>query len=128
MSQSNKQATVIPAARMSEAFAAGGSFLETPEYRLGMARRESGGEAEIHALDTDIFHVFEGEAVLVTEGTLIDARGLGPGEVRGTGIEDGVEQIVRKGDAIVIPRGVPHWFREVTQAPFIYLVVKSTKS
>lgn len=128
MSTSNKQATVIPAERVRAAFDAGASFLETPEYRLGLARREGPGEAEIHALDTDIFHVFEGEAILVTEGTLLEARGLGPGEVRGTGIEDGVEQTVRAGDAIVIPRGVPHWFREVTVSPFVYLVVKSTKS
>jgi|JI10StandDraft_1071094.scaffolds.fasta_scaffold20768_4 uncharacterized cupin superfamily protein len=127
MSSPNKQATVISAARISEAFDSGASFLETPEYRLGLARREGPGEAEIHALDTDIFHVFEGEAVLVSEGTLLEPRGLGPGEVRGTGIEDGVEQAVRKGDVIVIPRGVPHWFREVTVSPFIYLVVKSTK-
>lgn len=127
MSTQTKQATVIPDARIREAFEAGASFVETPEYRVGLARREGPGEAEIHGLDTDIFHVLEGEAVLVTEGSLLEPRGLGPGEVRGAGIADGIEQTVRPGDAIVIPRGVPHWFREVTTSPFVYLVVKSTK-
>jgi len=33
---------------------------------------------------------------------------------------------VGKGDIIVIPRTVPHWFNEISEAPFIYMVVKST--
>jgi mannose-6-phosphate isomerase-like protein (cupin superfamily) len=25
---------------------------------------------------------------------------------------------------VVVPRGTPHWFREIRQAPFLYFVVK----
>ena len=30
-----------------------------------------------------------------------------------------------KGDVMVVPNGVPHWFEKV-QAPFLYYVVKAT--
>jgi len=119
--------TIIPAAQVVASFAAGGSFLETPEYRLGMARREGPGDAEVHDLDTDIFHVFEGTATLISGGEMVEPRTVGPNEHRASSTRGGEARTVTKGDIIVIPRGVPHWFNEVGAAPFIYLVVKSTK-
>ncbi len=119
--------TIIPSAQVTAAFAAGGSFLETPEYRVGMARREGPGDAEVHDIDTDIFYVFEGTATLVSGGELVEPRTVGPNEHRASSTRGGEARTVTKGDIIVIPRGVPHWFNEVSAAPFIYLVVKSTK-
>ncbi len=118
--------TIIDAARVAAAFAAGGSFLETPEYRVGMARREGPGDAEVHDLDTDIFYVFEGAATLVTGGEMVEPRTVGPNETRAASTRGGVAQTVSKGDVIVIPRTVPHWFNEVSAVPLVYLVIKST--
>ena len=117
---------VIPAAEVLAAFAAGGSFIETPEYRVGLARREGPGDAEVHDIDTDIFYVFEGAAVLVTGGLMVEPRTVEPNEVRAASTLGGEARTVSKGDIIVIPRTVPHWFKEVTATPFVYLVVKST--
>ncbi len=117
---------VIPAAEVLAAFAAGGSFIETPEYRVGLARREGPGDAEVHDTDTDIFYVFEGAAVLVTGGIMVEPRTVEPNEVRAASTQGGEARTVSKGDIIVIPRTVPHWFKEVTATPFVYLVVKST--
>ena len=64
------QTTIIPATQVLAAFASGGSFLETPEYRVGMARREGPGDAEVHDIDTDIFYVLEGRATLVSGGEM----------------------------------------------------------
>jgi mannose-6-phosphate isomerase-like protein (cupin superfamily) len=119
--------TIIDAARTAAAFGAGGSFLETPEYRVGMARREGPGDAEVHDIDTDIFYVFEGTATLVSGGEMVEPRTVGPNEHRASSTRGGEARTVAKGDIIVIPRGVPHWFNDVSVAPFIYLVVKSTK-
>ncbi len=119
--------TIIAAARVASAFIAGGSFLETPEYRVGMARREGPGDAEVHDIDTDIFYVVEGRATLLSGGEMIDPRTVAPGEHRASSTRGGETRTVMKGDIIVIPRTVPHWFNEVSEAPFIYLVVKSTK-
>ena len=116
----------IPQAAIAAAFARGGSFLETPDYRVGMARREGPGEAEVHDIDTDIFYVFEGTATLVTGGEMVEPKTVAPNEHRAASTRGGVERIVTKGDVIVIPRTEPHWFTAVTAAPFVYLVVKST--
>lgn len=117
---------IIPAAEVAAAFAKGGSFIENSEYRLGLARRESGGDAEVHDKDTDIFYVFEGAATLVLGGEMIEPRSVGPHEIRAASTRGGEAKTVTKGDVIVIPRGVPHWFSAVAEAPFVYLVVKST--
>ena len=117
---------IISPDEIAAAFAAGGSFIETPEYRVGLARREGPGDAEVHDVDTDIFYVFEGVATLITGGEMVDPRTVGPNESRAPATTGGVAKTVSKGNVIVIPRTVPHWFTEVTAAPFIYLVVKST--
>ena len=118
--------TIIPEASIATAFAKGGSFLETPDYRVGMAPREGPGEAEVHDIDTDIFYVFEGTATLVTGGEMVEPRTVAPHEHRAAITRGGLERSVTKGDVIVIPRTEPHWFTAITSAPFIYLVVKST--
>ncbi len=117
---------VIPAQDVLAALASGGSFVETAEYRIGLARREGPGEAEVHDVDTDIFYVLDGSATLVTGGEMVDPRAVGPHETRARRTVGGKSEAVAKGDIIVIPRTVPHWFNEVMQAPFVYLVVKST--
>ena len=127
MTDTTPHTTIIAATKVVAAFTAGGSFLETPEYRVGMARREGPGDAEVHDIDTDIFYVFEGSATLVSGGELVEPRTVGPGEHRASSTRGGEARTVTKGDIIVIPRTVPHWFNEVSEAPFIYLVVKSTK-
>ncbi len=118
--------SVIPATEVLAAFAAGGSFIETPEYRVGLARREGPGDAEVHGTDTDIFYVFEGAAVLVTGGLMVEPRTVEPNEIRAASTLGGEARTVSKGDIVVIPRTVPHWFKEVAVSPFVYLVVKST--
>lgn len=118
---------VISAAEIVAAFAAGQSFIENPEYRIGLARREGPGDAEVHDVDTDIFYVFEGAATLVTGGAMVEPRTVGPNETRASSTTGGESKTVSKGDVIVIPRTVPHWFNHVSVSPFVYLVVKSTK-
>ena len=127
MSPQNPSATrVIPAKELVSSFATGRSFIETAQYRFGTARREGPGDVEIHAADTDIFYVVEGSAELVTGGRMTEPRTVGPNETRGSRIEGGESRTVGAGDVIVIPNGVAHWFKDVLEAPFIYLVVKST--
>lgn len=128
MTHTDDGVTLVTRAEIERASARGGSFLETPEYRLGLARREAGGDAEVHLADTDIFHVLEGSAVIVTGGEMVEPREVAPNEIRAGSVRGGVDRVVSAGDVIVIHRGTPHWFREVTAAPCVYLVVKSTRS
>ena len=118
--------THIPAEKVAVGFAKGGPLLETGDYKIHTARRSAPGEAELHEKDTDIFHIIDGSASFVTGGTIGNPRTEAPGEIRGKEITGGKTQRLKKGDVIVIPAGVPHWFKEV-EGPFLYYVVKVTQ-
>lgn len=92
-------------------------------YMIHASRREKAGMAEVHALDTDIIYVLDGEADFVTGGRVVEGKEVGPHEVRGSGIEGGEARRLRRGDVITVASGTPHWFREV-RGPFLYYVVK----
>ena len=62
--------------------------------------RTGGGEAEQHAVDTDILHVLEGSATFITGGVMTGAHETAPGETRGTGLEGGTERTLSVGDVI----------------------------
>ena len=93
------------------------------KYIVLTANRQRPGEVEIHNLDTDIIYVLRGTATFVTGGTSVAAKTTAPDELRGQSIQGGDTHHLSKGDVIVIPPGVPHWFKEV-KAPFLYFVVK----
>jgi mannose-6-phosphate isomerase-like protein (cupin superfamily) len=93
-------------------------------YSVSTGRRDKPGQSELHEKDTDVFYIVEGSATFVTGGKMLDAKTTGPGEVRGSGIEGGRTQTLSKDDVVVIPAGVPHWFKDV-QGTFLYFVVKT---
>ena len=112
--------------KVSQAFTKGGALLANTSYKIQAGRRLAPGTVELHANDTDIFYVTDGSATIVTGGTINGAKDTGPGEVRGDKINGGVVRHLGTGDVIVIPAGVPHWFKEVS-GTFLYFVVKVAK-
>jgi glc operon protein GlcG len=92
-------------------------------YMVHASRREKAGVAEVHALDTDIIYVLDGEADFVTGGRVVEGKEVAPNEVRGPAIEGGDARRLKRGDVITVANGTPHWFREV-RGPFLYYVVK----
>ena len=119
-------AVVLDHAKVDAAFAVGMPLLVNTSYKVQAGRRVTAGNVEVHASDTDIFYVTEGTATIVTGGTPVDAKTTGAGEVRAEKITGGVPRRLAKGDIMVIPAGVPHWFTEVS-GTFLYLVIKVTK-
>lgn len=109
--------------QVQAAFAKGMPLIEVGDYKIHASRREGPGMAEIHTRDTDIAYVLRGSATLVTGGTAVDVKETGPEELRGTAIQGGETRQLQPGDVVVIPNGVPHWFKDVT-VPFLYYVVK----
>jgi glc operon protein GlcG len=112
--------------KVTAAFASGTMLLETNNFKIMAGRRTSPGEVEIHDQDTDIFYVLEGSATFVTGGKAIQPRSTGPGETRAIEIDGGEERHLTKGDVIIIPNRIPHWFKEVN-GPLLYYVVKVNK-
>jgi glc operon protein GlcG len=92
-------------------------------YMVHTSRREGPGMVEVHTKDTDILYVLKGSATVVTGGSMVDGKPIAADEIRGREITGGESRKLVPGDAMIIPNGVPHWFKQV-QAPFLYYVVK----
>lgn len=97
-----------------------------PEFAVICYNRSTPGRAEAHAAHAHVWYIVEGEATLVTGGTMLQVQSEVPGEPRGTGIEGGHAQRLRKGDVIVIPAGMPHQYTQVL-SPVAYYSVNVIK-
>jgi quercetin dioxygenase-like cupin family protein len=110
--------------QLAAAVATGGPLAHGSDYIVSVSRRDKGGQSEVHDDETDTFYIMEGDATFVTGGTLEGAKTTGPGQIRGSGINGGTTHMLSKGDVITIPKGIPHWFKEVPKL-VVYYVVKS---
>jgi glc operon protein GlcG len=112
--------------KVTAAFAKGAALLDGSDnrnYMVHASRREGPGLAEIHAKDTDVIYVLSGKATFVTGGTALEPKTIAPDEIRGKSIAGGETRAIAQGDVLVVPNGVPHWFKEVS-GPLTYYVVK----
>jgi mannose-6-phosphate isomerase-like protein (cupin superfamily) len=119
--------TYFDSERMEAGFAKGSVLFDGKsvrnKYRVYTIRLKGPSPPEIHSLDTIIMYVLDGSAEYVTGGLLVDPKTSEPEEIRGTGIEGGVIRHLAKGNVIVVPNGVPQWFKSV-RGPFLFYLVK----
>lgn len=99
-----------------------------PNHYTMLTTRVKSGGAEMHRDYADIFIVVDGEATLVTGGSIKDAKALGNGETQGAGVTGGSQQILRKGDIVHISPNVPHQLLLSHGEHFTYFVVKVRES
>ena len=113
------------ASQVSTSFSKGAVLLDGADrnYMVHTSRREKPGVAEIHALDTDIIYVLEGNATFVTGGTAVEPKEVAANEIRGSSIDGGEIRHLSKGDVIIVPNNTPHWFKEVS-GTFLYYTIK----
>ena len=112
--------------KVDATFAKGGFLLQTNNFKIMAGHRSGPGTVEIHEKDTDIFYIVDGTATFVTGGKANEVKEKSSGEFGAKEIVGGETRHLAKGDVIVIPQGVPHWFTE-TSTPFLYFVVKVSK-
>ena len=125
------QVTYIESDKVAASFAKGAVLVGEDENMMHAARnymvhashRDKAGVVEIHEQDTDIVYVLKGSAQLITGGTPVGTKTIAPHEFRAPTADGGETRKLIPGDIVIIPNGVPHWFKEV-QAPFDYYVVK----
>src|SRR5262249_7285983 len=113
-------------AQVEEGFSKGAVLFDGRDgrnYMVHASRRDGPGMVEAHSKDTDILYVLRGSATVVTGGTMVDGKPIAADEIRGREIKGGESRELVPGDAMIIPSGVPHWFKEV-QGPFLYYVIK----
>jgi mannose-6-phosphate isomerase-like protein (cupin superfamily) len=102
-------------------------------HRSKTSGAQAGGGIE-HSQITEIYHVMEGNATLVTGGSMDNLSEFpadhpvvtvlnGP-STRGGPIQNGVSRKIGPGDVVIIPPNTPHWFSEITSDQIVYLVVR----
>ncbi len=111
---------------VAAALANGGTLIKASDLIVMGAHRSGGGEVELHEKETDVFYVVDGAATFITGGKMMGGKVTAPGQLRGTEIEGGEAYHLTKGDVMVIPVGIPHWFKEVPHS-VTYFVVKVLK-
>ena len=114
--------TYIPHDKVSATMVKGGAIIEETGLRV-LAQRRGSGEVEVHDTTNHVFIIVEGEATLVTGGTLVGARQTAPGQVRASDVQGGQIHHLTKGDVITIPAKTPHWFKEVPTKTVAYYAV-----
>jgi mannose-6-phosphate isomerase-like protein (cupin superfamily) len=100
----------------------GGNLVTAPDYTGAIAHRTGPGQVEVHDKETDLIYVLDGEATFVTGGTMIGGKNTKAAQWLGTDIQGGETRHLSKGDFVVIPAGMPHWFKEVPQSVHYYVV------
>jgi hypothetical protein len=88
-----------------------GAFPWQINYRTGNT------PASIHKHEMELIEVLAGSCTFITGGTLVDAKDSGA-TINGTAIQGGVAQKLAKGDRIMVPAGVAHWYSDV-QGEFV---------
>ena len=87
-----------------------GPFNVNVEHRLGAPAAAQA--ASVHENDAELFYMIDGTATLVTGGKLVEGTKDGV-NWRGKGIEGGKSQKMSKGDFMMVPPGVAHWFTDI---------------
>jgi mannose-6-phosphate isomerase-like protein (cupin superfamily) len=120
---SSPAVTYIPSSEVRQAFAKGAVLVNNGVYQVHASRREMEGQVEVHEKDADIIYMLEGTTTFVTGGTMVGGTVTAADEMRGSNIQGGETRTLSKGDVIIVPKGTPHWFKEVS-GPVLYYVVK----
>ena len=80
----------------------GGAYSMNARYLVGTEA------AQVHKSITEFYFVRDGAATLVTGGTIVDKA-----------IRGGVERVIKAGDVVFIPPGVPHGIRDTAGISYL---------
>jgi mannose-6-phosphate isomerase-like protein (cupin superfamily) len=90
-----------------------------PKYQANVVRRTKAQGGTAHAAGTEVHQILEGSGTFVTGGSLVRPPQPGaPASIMG-----GESRHVGKGDVVVIPAGMPHWYRDL-DGTITYLEVR----
>ena len=95
-----------------------------PGNYLNLMVRVRTGIGEMHANWSDVLVCIDGEADVITGGTLVDRKDQADGESRGSRTDGGTHHIMHKGDVIHILPNTPHWTVLQPGKNFVFWAVK----
>jgi mannose-6-phosphate isomerase-like protein (cupin superfamily) len=124
LSAAEGKVTYVGHDKVTAALGKGGTppLVTAPDLLVSGSHRDKAGQVEVHDKETDVIYVVEGEATFVTGGTMVGGKSTKAGQHLGTDIKGGETHNRTKGDVIVVPAGIPHWFKEVPKSVSYYVV------
>jgi quercetin dioxygenase-like cupin family protein len=122
LSAAGSGVTYVAHDTVTAALAKSGPLVTAPDLLVSGSHRDKAGQVEVHDKETDVIYVIDGDATFVTGGTMIGGKVTKVGQSMGTDINGGDTHHLSKGDVIVVPAGVPHWFKEVPHSVSYYVV------
>ena len=112
--------------KVAAALAKGGPLVTASDVLVSGSHRDKPGQVEVHDKEMDVLYITDGTATFVTGGKIVGGKMSRPDQWLGTDITGGTTHKLVKGDVVVVPAGMPHWFKEVP-GPLSYYVVKVVK-
>jgi mannose-6-phosphate isomerase-like protein (cupin superfamily) len=91
-----------------------------------LMHREKTSGAEAHLQTADYIVINGGAGTILVGGTILNGKLDRPGEIRGDAIEGGNPILVKAGDALYVPKAMPHQFQVPSGGHLVYTVVKIT--
>ena len=85
-----------------------GTVSTADDYRINLIHRTMAATAIVHEVGTELHYITAGSGTLVTGVVAVRPDPQGPAYIDG-----GLARKVSVGDAILIPRGTPHWYSSV---------------
>jgi mannose-6-phosphate isomerase-like protein (cupin superfamily) len=82
-------------------------------YRANLEYRPGVGPAAVHEREAELMYVIDGSATMITGGKLANEKRNNADNLAGTGIEGGTPREVAKGDFIIVPENMAHWFSAI---------------
>jgi hypothetical protein len=82
-----------------------------------------------HAKKSDFMVIQDGEGTYVSGGELVNGKAGGEdaGDMRGESIRGGVTRVLKTGDVIFVPAGIPHAFVDIKDHVTFVMVRFDTK-
>jgi mannose-6-phosphate isomerase-like protein (cupin superfamily) len=90
------------------------TFLQLAPYSVNMEHRVPVAQnASVHEKEAELFYIIDGGGTIVTGGQLVNSNRTNADNLSGSGVEGGTSRKLSKGDFVLVPEGVPHWFSAI---------------
>ncbi|MEX0964374.1 MAG: hypothetical protein WDZ52_10105 [Pseudohongiellaceae bacterium] len=111
------------AQHLKEAGIATRRMLEGGIFSINVRHIEGAETALQHGRISEVWVIREGTGIVATGGELVDREaGSAPGEYRGSAIRGGHERLIKAGDVIFVPPGIPHGIKQTDS--LVYLNIR----
>jgi hypothetical protein len=101
------------------------NIADGPAFNFSLRIRDKPGKVETHSVWNDEIIIQEGQVLLNYGGTSVNAKPGAPGETVGDSISGGQSVLMKAGDIVTIPAGMPH--QMVVQSPQMRYILFKTR-